>query len=64
MDNVIFKGYRDKLTVLFNDVRNFEQLKNDFSAKLKSSQKFFDGTQKSYIEFKGCELTDNQKSDQ
>ncbi len=63
MNNIIFKGYKDRLTVWFDNEQNFEQVKNDFSSKLKISQKFFEGAKKTSIEFKGRPLTDNQKFD-
>lgn len=63
MDNIIFKGHKNKLTVLLNKNENFERLKNDFVKKIQSSKKFFSGAKKTHIEFKGCRLTQNQKSE-
>lgn len=63
MDNIIFKGHKNKLTVLLNKNENFERLKNDFVKKIQSSKKFFSGAKKTHIEFKGCHLTQNQKSE-
>lgn len=46
MNNIIFKGYKDRLTVWFDNEQNFEQVKNDFSSKLKISQKFLKALKK------------------
>lgn len=62
-DEIIFKGCKNKLTVVLNTEKSFEQIKNDFVEKLNKSQKFFDGIKKTSIEFKGCDLSVNQKLD-
>ena len=62
-DEIIFKGYKNRLTVVLNTEKSFEQIKNDFIEKLNRSQKFFEGIKKTCIEFKGCNLSVNQKLD-
>ena len=67
MDNIIFKGRKDRISVMFNDKnKNFEQLQNDFEQKLEQTQNFFDDKNmckdiKRSIEFLGHEFSQNQK---
>ena len=62
-DEIIFKGYKDRLTIILNTKKSFDEIKSDFFNKLNKSQKFFKGIKKTYIEFKGYDLSDNQKLD-
>lgn len=63
MEDVIFKGHKDKLVIVFNGQRDFEQLKNNFYTKLDISKGFFKGAKKTCVEFEGYDLSDEQKSD-
>ncbi len=62
MSDIIFKGHKDRITIIFDGNKSFEKLQNDFEKKLELSQNFFSGVKKASIEFKGRELSDMQKS--
>lgn len=60
MDDIIFKGHKDRITIIFNDEKDFSQLQNDFEKKLDVSKNFFNSTKKTPIEFKGINLSEEQ----
>ena len=62
MDNIIFKGHKDRITIILNANESFEKLQNDFEKKIELSRNFFNGTKKTSIEFKGLDLSERQKS--
>jgi len=74
MENIIFKGRRDRISILFNDKnKNFEQIKNDLEKKIEQTQNFFDvknmddidkknKNSKRTVEFLGYDFSQTQKS--
>ena len=57
---VVFKGTRDGITVLMDDLADFDLILSEFMDKLSASKKFFKGSKVS-IRFKGRTLTSEEQ---
>lgn len=60
MENIIFKGHKDRITIIFNGDKNFDKLQKEFEKKLDDAKNFFNTKKKTLIEFQGINLSKEQ----
>ena len=60
-NSVIFKGRRDGITILLDEVLPFDEIRDALAMKMRDAQKFF-GTATSSVTFKGRELSEAEEN--